>query len=111
MFLDKLWLRIRGELLTLKEDFTSSEDLRDKAADLLNRLEHRVSGKDLGPETDARGEASREASRRSQESTDVEAQSLEDLKREWEDLKNRTTGSAQEAEESEPPPPNPRQLG
>jgi hypothetical protein len=44
MFVDKLWVRIKGELLALKEDLSVTEDLRTKAGRLLDRIQERVSG-------------------------------------------------------------------
>jgi hypothetical protein len=39
MFLSKLLVRIRGELLNLREQFAEKEEMRLKAEDLLNRIE------------------------------------------------------------------------
>jgi len=39
MLLDKLWLRIKGEFLLLKEDMASGDDLREKAETFLDKLE------------------------------------------------------------------------
>ena len=111
MFLDKLWLRIRGELLTLKEDFSSEEDLRARAADLLNKLEDRVSGRHVKPRTDGRERDSQERLGHVVNPVKPEMQSMEDLQSEWEDLKRRRDGSTGKVEEPEPPPPNPRELG
>ena len=116
MFLDKLWLRIRGEILTLKEDFSSGEDLRERAADLLDRLEHHVSGRDdIHPGRDS-GIASRANSGRDDAGSRRDATDpyLKDLQRELDELKaqrNQRIESVEDPEESEPLPPNPRKLG
>ncbi len=111
MFLDKLWLRIRGELLTLKEDLSAGDDLRERAAKLLDKLEHSISGDDLID----RATGTRVDSRRSRNSTDIPGRSdlpsLEDLERELDYLKQQRDASSSDSEESEPPPPNPRELG
>ena len=42
MLLDKLWVRIKGEFLSLKEDVSAGEDLKEKAELLLRKLEERM---------------------------------------------------------------------
>ncbi|MFH1113428.1 MAG: hypothetical protein V1792_05860 [Pseudomonadota bacterium] len=108
MFLDKLWLRIRGELLTLKEDFTAGDDIRDRAANLLDRLEHRISGEDIGGSGKGGVVESRGARYGTEEAEVSDPMSLDDLKREWDDLNKQRGGSP---DDSGPPRPNPRQLG
>jgi len=56
MFLSKLLVRIRGELLNLREQFAEKEELRSKAEDLLDRVEaemgdsiHSRRGQDASP--------------------------------------------------------------
>ena len=46
MFLDRLWVRIRGQLLTLKEDLFERGELRQKAEDFLGKLEEKLEGDD-----------------------------------------------------------------
>lgn len=41
MFLDKLWVRIKGEILTIKEDLADS-DLKGDAQSFLEKLERRI---------------------------------------------------------------------
>lgn len=111
MFLDKLWLRIRGELLTLKEDFTAGDDIRDRAANLLDRLEHRISGEDIGGSGKVGVVESRGARYGAEKAGGSDPMTLDDLKREWDDLNKQRGGSPGDSDESGPPRPNPRQLG
>ena len=105
MFLEKLWLRLRGEILALKEDLTAEMDLRDKAATLLETLERRVSG------TDAQ-ESQRPAERESDRpERSADPMSLRDIEKEWEDLRRERDKSRQEPGARESSGPNPRQLG
>jgi hypothetical protein len=111
MFLDKLWLRIRGELLTLKEDFSSGDDLRERAANLLEKLEHRISGEDIDYRATGSGVDSGHSQRGAHTVGRSDPPSLEDLEKEWDDLKKQRDASSADSEESGPPPPNPRELG
>ncbi len=111
MFLDKLWLRIRGELLTLKEDLSAGDDIRERAANLLDRVEHRISGEDM----DRHGKGGDAETRNHRYGADAgghpDSRSLDELKKEWDVLKKQRDGSLGDLDEFEPPPPNPRQLG
>ena len=42
MLLDRLWIRIKGGLLSLKEDIAGDTDLRSQAEHLLEKLESRL---------------------------------------------------------------------
>jgi len=90
MFLDKLWVRIKGELLTLRDDLSSSSDLRDKAAVLLARLEHALA---------------------SQEAEEREHPSLEQIRRESEEVLRLREERPERSKNPESPAPNPRKLG
>ena len=46
MLFEKLWVRIRGELLTLKEDLFERGELRQKAEDFLEKLEQKLESED-----------------------------------------------------------------
>jgi hypothetical protein len=111
MFLDKLWLRIRGELLTLREDLSAGDDLRDKARTLLDRLEAALG--DAGGQTEQKShERVAQRSRESEaEIRPSDMQSLREIEVEWEKLRQRKdNGPRPEADEG-PAPPNPRRLG
>jgi hypothetical protein len=90
MFLDKLWVRIKGELLIMKDDLASSGDLRDKAAILLARLEHAL--------------ASQEAEQR-------ESPNLEQIRSESEELMKLRQEETERSKNPQSPAPNPRKLG
>jgi len=105
MLLDKLWVRIRGSLLSLKDDFSLGEDMRRKAEELLAKL-------DLGAETEpsaSRNEDALKSRQLSQPQKDRTA-SLEEIRQEWEDLlrqQQEGKGGSSDA----PQRPNPRKLG
>jgi hypothetical protein len=106
MLLDKLWVRIRGSLLTLKEDFSLGDEVRDKAQRLLEKLDLQEASRETANGAEKPSEGDRE------EHVQVtRTQTLEEIKQEWEELlrskesgKDRTSGSSQQ-------PPNPRRLG
>ena len=127
MLFGKLWVRIKGEFLALKDDLTGEWEGRDKALEFLEKLERRVrepqekdnsrddpvvrldrvarkieQGQDEGSE-DFRGQE-RAPERRA-------APSTEELEKLWEELR-----SLREKRKTESPPkerkgPNPRRLG
>jgi len=105
MLLDKLWVRIRGSLLSLKDDFSLGEDRRRKAEGLLEKLH-------LGAETEpseSRKEGAPE-SRPISKSQEDRTASLEEIRQEWEELMRQQQESKSPSSDS-PPPPNPRKLG
>lgn len=111
MFLDKLWLRIKGELIILKEDLSAGADLRDKAAILLDKLEERLVASDLETQpTEGKTPTDRYAQKAS-ESESADSGSLDDIQREWQELLKQKGESKDREDEEEPPPPNPRTLG
>lgn len=107
MFFDKLFVRIKGELLSLKEDLSAEEDLRGRAEVLLRRLEGKPGGIEENA-TDERnaGSAASELYKNETSGTDVPA----DLRKEWEDLMRRREEKKTKSD-GNPPPPNPRELG
>ncbi|MBM3298743.1 MAG: hypothetical protein FJY85_02170 [Deltaproteobacteria bacterium] len=111
MFLDKVWLRIRGELLTLREDLSAGDDLRERARSLLRRLEAALGG--VGQESEAEESQSLsqhpEESRRDIGPSNIE--SLREIEREWEDLRERRDQAREPDGNMGPSSPNPRRLG
>lgn len=107
MFFDKLLVRIRGELLTLREDLAAEEDLRGRAELLLRRLEERLGGSEVNPA----GQASDRLSNGPEHETNpVRTGVPADLKKEWEDLMKRKAEKKVHPGD-DAPPPNPRELG
>jgi len=107
MFLEKLWLRLRGELLAFKEDFGDDKDLREKAERLLEKLETRLRA------TEAEG-PQRQKQRGASEDELGEApdpRSLRAIEEEWQDLQNQRRQQQPKPEATEPSEPNPRKLG
>jgi hypothetical protein len=106
MLLDKLWVRIRGGLLALKDDFSLDEDIRGKAEALLEKLDLRegVEKRESHPEstTDVSEMRETQPGRKA---------TLEEIRQEWEELLRRK--EQEKARTTEPPkgPPNPRRLG
>jgi hypothetical protein len=90
MFFDKLWVRIKGELLIMKDDLATSGNLRGKAAILLARLEHAL--------------ANQEAEQR-------ENPNLEQIRSESEELIKLRQEETERSKNPESPAPNPRELG
>ncbi|MBI4963885.1 MAG: hypothetical protein HY913_11465 [Desulfomonile tiedjei] len=119
MFLDKLWVRIKGDLLIMKDDLAAGASLREKASILLARLEELVKDKELetreGNQESHSSKGSEErdaASGTSAASEDREHAALKDLRREWEELVKLRDETGEKSKDSgTPPPPNPRKLG
>ncbi len=106
MFFDKLFVRIKGELLSLKEDLSAEDDLRGRAEILLRRLEGKPGGVEENA-TDERRTALTGGESRQAEPTRTEVPA--DLRQEWEDLMRRR--EEKKALSDDAPPPNPRELG
>jgi hypothetical protein len=107
MFFDKLFVRIKGELLSLKEDLSAEEDLRGRAEILLRRLEGKPgSGEENAAEGQSAGLTAAELRKKQTSRTDVPAE----LRKEWEDLMRRKEEKTATSD-GDVPPPNPRELG
>jgi len=111
MFLDKLWMRIRGELLNLREDISAGDDLRDKAGILLDKLERRLDssetvGRSDYPESLRTGH--REEYRNAGE---IRENSLGEIEQEWQELMRQKEKKKSATDEPEESAPNPRILG
>jgi DNA repair exonuclease SbcCD nuclease subunit len=123
MFLEKLWLRIRGELLLLKEDLTGEGALRERAEDFLQKLERRLSADDVPDEARSDPLARLDAVKRKMEEArskvrdrehtteKTDRPSLDELERAWEELKKLREDKRRLSTEGNEPPPNPRKLG
>jgi hypothetical protein len=118
MFFDKLWVRIKGDLLTMKDDVAAGAHLRAKAAVLLAKLEELLAHKEseIGegtPKSPHAGEtaASKLDSRTDGVTEDAKHAELQDLRREWEKLQELRDERHEESKDSDIPPPNPRKLG
>jgi hypothetical protein len=106
MLLDKLWVRIRGGLLDLKDDFSLGEDIRTKAEALLEKLDLRGEGEkpETHPETATDVSEERETQR-------GRTATLEEIRQEWEELLRSKEQEKGKTSEQQQPPPNPRRLG
>jgi hypothetical protein len=129
MLLDKLWVRIRGQLLSLKEDLLDQGELRQKAEDFLAKLEEKmesdVSGTEPRPAIPERLDAvlnkmeqavadARRAAQDSSETKRFDRPTFEELEAAWEELlrlrkEKKSQPPAPEKEEASPKPP--RTLG
>jgi hypothetical protein len=108
MFFDKLWVRMKGELLAFKEDFPGAQEIREKGELLLQELERRW--RDFVEEK----QDTRSADAETEEPSEREIQApapLQDIEREWEALLRLREEKKQNSEEDEASPPNPRTLG
>jgi len=127
MLIGKLWVRIKGGLLLLKEDLAAEGEVREKAEAFLEKLEalFRDPGVKEGVSTDnaARLDAVREkievASKQATLSEESQPPDLEqisrptedELMREWDELTARRGRQKGDSPDKEVPSPNPRRLG
>ncbi len=110
MFIDKLWVRIKGELLTLKEDLSVTEDLRTKAGRLLDHVQERVIGGYPDP-TVIDHESQAPPSVGQEKVSERTRRDLADIEQEWQELAKERDRQKGTDEETKSPPPNPRRLG
>jgi len=118
MFFDKLWVRIKGDLLIIKDDLAAGENLRERAAILLARLEDLLKSKESEEGEGTQKEHDAEKSTEDQmESTgtlaasDTNHAALQRIHREWEELVKLRKEGQEDSEDSQNHPPNPRRLG
>ncbi len=119
--LDKLWVRLKGELLLLKEEIFSDDDVREKAETLVEKLERRFGTEDPDPAgrralSDRVEKLRRQLGRASDESTverreDADLPSDRELEEALEEVKRRREQKRAKGSSSEALPPNPRKLG
>jgi hypothetical protein len=127
MLFGKLWVRIKGEFLALKEDLSGEWEGRDKALEFLEKLERRFrepEERDDAPDDPVERldrvarriekdphESSETVGERNREPVLRDAPSTEELEKLWEELR-----SLREKGKTEPPRKkrkrsNPRRLG
>ncbi len=126
MLVDRLWLRIKGEFLALREDLAEEGALSRKADEFLRKLEARIGLS--GSESDSQADASarvdalwkkmerdygpeRTTRPAQEEPHEAQSPSLDDLEQAWEEVKGLRAQKKGETREEEAPPPNPRTLG
>ncbi|HMK34740.1 MAG TPA: hypothetical protein VK463_06720 [Desulfomonilaceae bacterium] len=109
MIFDKVWVRIKGELLAIRDDVSGAQEFRDKARRLLQKLESRTQG--LTNSEKQPSDAAKPLEQESSRSKDQEETSMDDLEREWEEFLRLREDRKKADEESDAPPPNPRSLG
>jgi predicted nucleic acid-binding Zn-ribbon protein len=127
MLFGKLWVRIKGEFLALKDDLTGEWEGQDKALEFLEKLERRFrepqekdnsrddpvvrldrvakkieQGRDAGPEDLRRQERAPKSQG---------APSTEELEKLWEELRSLREKRKTESLPKERKGPNPRRLG
>lgn len=108
MFFDKLLVRIRGELIALREDLAAEEGLRGQAELLLRRLEDKLGvAEEKGLSERSDDPSAEQVRQRDLSGAHVPA----DLRQEWEDLMKRRVEKNVDRDEDPPPPVNPRELG
>jgi len=118
MFFDKLWVRIKGDLLIMKDDLAAAASLRKRAAVLLARLEELLTNKarEAGEGTQKGPHFEESAQDKLEPGTDTAVEdakhdALQDLRGEWERLMELREERHEESKDSDVPPPNPRKLG
>lgn len=120
MLLDKLWVRIKGEFLALKEDLSGEGDVRQRAEQFLEKLELRLGEvcRDEGPTRDIEARLAAVSKKLAEGGshgasavTRDDAPTLEELHEAWEELQRLRSQRSQDVSAEQPPPPNPRRLG
>jgi hypothetical protein len=121
MLLDKLWLRIKGEFLLLKEDMASGDDLREKAETFLDKLEGLLGAPESRENRESRVEDALKKMEEAREKSETELRrdrtqgaaspTLAELEKAWEELSRLRQEKKQGQTDEAPPPPNPRKLG
>jgi hypothetical protein len=106
MLLDKLWVRIKGEFLSLKEDVSAGEDLKEKAELLLKKLEQRLGLASGDSEPTESGSTKNSVLDRG-----MDRESLRDIERQWDELMQRKDRKQAKSQQETPTKPNPRTLG
>jgi hypothetical protein len=106
MLLDKLWVRIKGEFLSLKEDVSAAEDIKEKAELLLKKLEQRLGLAERGIDP-----TESDRTRNSIRDRGIDQESLREIERQWDELMQRKDREQAEPKQETPTKPNPRTLG
>jgi len=118
MYFDKLWVRIKGDLLIIKDDLAAGENLRERATILLARLEDLLGNKESeggeGTQEERHVEDSAQFKMESVDTVAAEDRSdtaLQNIRHEWEELVKLREERQEDSQDSQAPPPNPRRLG
>jgi len=126
MFLDRLWIRIRGGLLSLKEDLAGDADLRSQAEDFLEKLENRLNlspyergrSRDPADRIDAivkkmedEQESATATGAQDRQTDHNEDPSTREMERMWDDLLKKREKSKGQTDHEDDHHPNPRRLG
>jgi len=110
MFIEKLWVRIKGELLALTEDLSATQELRAKAGRLLDRIQERVAGGFPDPTMPSRKDQGTGLTR-VKEVPDETRREMAGIEEEWRDIANERDHQKEAGQEGAAPAPNPRRLG
>ena len=126
MILDRLWIRIRGGLLSLKEDIAGDTELRSQAEDFLANLEKRLKlppaeqdrSRDLTQRIDAIVKKIEEeqgpradAVTQNLQTDRQEYPSVREMEKMWDDYLKKRDERNRQTESAEDDGPNPRRLG
>ncbi|MFH0824172.1 MAG: hypothetical protein V2B18_15580 [Pseudomonadota bacterium] len=119
MFIDKLWVRIRGELLTLKDDYLDRDEIREKTETLLDRLDRLLEETpprdgekgDLHGRIDVMTNKIERAAHKTSAEDEADAPTRRELEQAWDELKSLREGTEREDSPSGSRPVNPRILG
>jgi hypothetical protein len=125
MFFSKLWLRIKGELITLRQDLLNEGEIRQKALNLLEKMENslRESGAEISRTSDAEKKLEEIAGKLEEYSAheqlsgggrylgDREPPAARELEEAWNDLKRSRQDNSSSDSAGRDISPNPRKLG
>ncbi len=126
MFFDRLWVRVKGELLLLKDKLFEEGELREKAEQFLQNLERRLEGSDKRKDSTADFASRLDAIQQKMEKALAQARSasektalreksetptLEELERAWDELMRLRKEQGSQPPAEEPDNGTPRKLG
>ena len=115
MVIDKLWLRIKGELLNLKDDLSEGENLRARAERLLQKLDEQLRPAQLESKTPSEANVQQDRERSEPEAAkevgETAPRSLQEIEAEWRELVRLRNETKAKPSDPESPWPNPRKLG
>lgn len=109
MFLEKLWLRIKGELIVFREDLGASQDIKEKAERLLQKLEDQLAS--MTGRQKQEGERPDASPGESLEKEPQAAESLREIEQEWQELLKLREEQKEKDSSHQTTPRNPRTLG
>lgn len=125
MFIEKLWLRIKGELITLRRELLSEGEMREKALNVLEKLEKslRESGAEIASTDDSEKKLEEIAGKLEQYSSkdgigsssrvlgDKETPTARELRQAYDELKKSRDAAESGDSENHNVRRNPRKLG